>query len=189
LSDHLSTVLQTNSYLVKEILNYIGDKNIYILGDMLDLSDVIINAPVLVRINGNNTWGKCDIWFSDDEHLEYSTYPQKYIIRSPKDGNASLILKNYPSGLENRTLFLGADFWAQMLLETKIEYPLTETVAAYWFLKNTSSNITLLNYNFSNKHTDYATGKVIYLDDKHNPELDKEYLSSQPRISLKRVVL
>jgi len=189
LIDRLSSVTQNNKYLLKEIVEYIDNKNIYIVGEIANLSDVIINAPILVRLNGTHSWGKCDIWFSDDDQLEYFSYPQKYIIRSPKDGDDSSLLKDYPASLKNKTIFMDSSVWGQMVAETKISFPLTETVAAYWFLKHTSSNITLLNYNFSTKHTNYSTNKTIYLDKKYTPELDKEYLSSQDRVTLKRIVI
>lgn len=189
MKDRIDSVLQHNSYLLKEIIEYINNKNIYIVGNIEDLSDVIINAPILVRLNKTCSWGKCDIVFSDDEVVGYSNYPQKYIVRFPKDGNRDLLLKNYPPELEHKTLFCSLEEWSAATKEIGTPFPLTETIAAYWFLKHTSSHITLLNYSFSEKQTDYTTGKVSYLDEKHKPLVDKQYLSSQDRVTLQRVSL
>jgi hypothetical protein len=195
-SNEYSEVLVANSqYLQEKILNYVGNKHIYIIGSSVNLQDVQINAPILVRLNSSRRWGDCDIWFnnqSQDTKFQLDSegsFKDKFIIRANGDRQGSNMLRNYPSDFLSRTFFWHPSEWERMTKEMKIERPLTGTIAAYWFHKYTGNEITLVNYDFYRKVKRHTVRGIPQPAPVHNPEQDHEFLNSLDRISWEKAGL
>jgi len=189
MSTAVDRVINSHDYLLDKILKHIGNKHIYILAPSITLPDVLITAPILVRLNSSRRWGDCNIWFNNQDteeitHLESeSIYKDKFIIRANSDSDGDNLLANYPERLLGRTYFWSPSSWESMIEDIKIEHPLTGTIAAYWFHKYTQNDITLVNYDFYKIHKIHNLTRDIEPGNHQNPEQDKKFLESLPRIT------
>lgn len=184
----LTSLVDSSSFLLSEIVNFIEDRPIVIVGSSKDLSGIEIQYPVVVRLNSSRRWGNCDIWFNNycnglDEHFKSSGLGnEKFIIRGNGDREGSNMVRNYPTEWYEKTLFWNPKEWLEMTQEIKIERPLTGTIAAYWFHKHTNSKITLLNFDFYKTVKVHTVRKIKQPAPVHKPELDEKYLNSLNRL-------
>jgi hypothetical protein len=184
----LETILSRSEHLKSDIISYIGDKPIVIVGSSKDISHLKINYPIVVRLNSSRRWGDCDIWFNNycnglDEHYKSSgSNNEKFIIRGNGDRDGSNMIRNYPEEWYNKTYFWDPKYWKEMTEEINIDRPLTGTIAAYWFLRYTTSKITLLNFDFYKTVKIHTVRKIVQPAPVHKPELDEAYLKNNNRI-------
>jgi len=107
----LISLVDSSSFLLSEIVNFIEDRPIVIVGSSKDLSGIEIQYPVVVRLNSSRRWGNCDIWFNNycnglDEHFKSSGLGnEKFIIRGNGDREGSNMVRNYPTEWYEKTLF------------------------------------------------------------------------------------
>lgn len=185
-------LIAQTSYLKSETLDKIKDKNVYILGTKTDLSDVIINAPYLVRLNESGYWGSCDLWVNNSEIAYYDlsrSYRANTIMRMPVSEDCEEMAINYPKDFVDSTYFISPKEREATIKESGISNPLLCTLVVHWFYRHTQCDIVLLNCSFTNRVTRYPDKGVTYLDDKYHPEKDKEFLSSLPRIKFETINL
>lgn len=191
----LQTHINDSFYLKEKILNFVGTKDIYILASSINLQDVDIKAPLLVRLNSSRRWGNCDIWFnnqSQDPKFQLDSagnYRDKYIIRGNGDREGANMVRNYPEEFMSRTFFWDPAEWKTMTERTGIERPLTGTIAAYWFHVHTGNKITLLNYDFYKTVRRHTVRNIPQPAPVHKPELDERYLRSINSIHWENIVL
>ena len=177
--------------MLDKIISFINDRPILLVGAAIDLDGHDIEFDgVIVRMNTSRRWGNCDLWFlnssiSRSEFLESKNeLEEKYIIRGNGDRQGTLQqTKSYPEEWVGHTYFWDYQCWEDMVEEIKIPRPLTGTIAAYWFLKYTNSELTLLNFDCFEKFKVNPVRKTRVAP-VHSPELDKAYLLSQERIKM-----
>ena len=184
----LSSILDNSSHLHNEIINFVDNRPVLIVGSSKDISHIKIDFPVVVRINSSRRWGDCDIWFNNycnglQEHYNSSgSGEEKYVIRGNGDREGSNMLRNYPPEWHNKTLFWHPAHWETMVEEIEIPRPLTGTIATYWFHKYTNSDIFLLNFDFYRTVKTHTIRGIKQPAPCHNPELDENWIASLDRI-------
>jgi hypothetical protein len=171
----------------KEIVEFINDRDILIVGSAVDLSNTKIEFDgVVVRLNTSRRWGECDIWFlntgTDDRefHKSKNAMNEKYIIRGTGT-NKGFNMKKIPLEWYDHTHFWEVEAWEAMVEEIKIPRPTTGTIATYWFHKYTNSKLFLLNFDFYERYKRNIV-RNLPMAPVHNPQLDKRYIQSLDRI-------
>lgn len=185
-------VIEHSQYIKTEILERVANKHIYILGTKHLLSDVIINAPYLVRLNEAGFWGDCDLWVTNSELGYYDSsrrYKHSKAARMPTGEDPADMLLNYSEEYAHNAYFFSLADRAETVKASGIANPLLCTLTAHWFYRHTKNSITLLNCSFSDRVNRYPEQGVIALDKKYNPKRDEKFLASLPRIELKTVIL
>lgn len=184
--------IEHTRYLKSDLLNRIANKNIYIVGTKDNLSDVIINAPFLVRLNESRYWGDCDLWINNSELTFFDdsdTYKASRIIRMPTSSSFDEMFENYSDSLKNSSYFISPMDRDVTIKASGIEHPMLYTLAAHWFYLNTNNNITLLNCSFSEKINRYYTQRATSIDKKYTPKKDEEFLKSLDRVKIEKITL
>lgn len=185
-------VIEHSQYIKAEILERVADKHIYIVGTKHLLSDVIINAPYLVRLNEAGFWGNCDLWITNSEIGYFDTsrrYKYTKIARMTTSEDPANMLLNYSDEYAYNTYFVSLADREATIKASGITNPLLCTLTAHWFYRHTKNSITLLNCSFSERVNRYPEQGVITLNEKYTPKKDAEFLASLPRIDIKTVVL
>ena len=180
--------------LLNSIVNFINNRDIYIISSGVPLDGVEFDVPVLVRLNSSRRWGDCDIWFnnqSQDPKFQRDSRgsgEERFIIRANGDNEGANMRRNYPEEFLPHTYFWSVHAWKEMTQTMNIARPLTGTIAAYWFHQHTESNIFLINYDFYENNKVHTVRGIPQPAPVHKPWLDKEYLQSLDRIEFKWVI-
>jgi hypothetical protein len=192
MSGSLEFYLEQSMYLKSSILERVGKKHIYILDTRFSLSDVIINAPFLVRLNESAFWGNCDLWVNNSEIGYYdqsSTYKFHKVARMATSADGSDMLPTYPEMYKHSSYFIDPANRLDTINSSSIQNPMLATLVVSWFHKYTNNKITLLNGCFSKRVNCYPKNSTMLLDNKYSPEKDEEFLRSLSRVTLKTFTL
>lgn len=174
--------------LLSEIIDFIDNRDIYIVSSGVPLDGVVIEgAPVLVRLNSSRRWGDCDIWFNNQsqdpkfQHDSQGSGGERFIIRANGDNKGANMRRNFPTEWAH-TYFWPVEDWETMTEEMQVPRPLTGTIAAYWFHKYTTSKLFLINYDFYETNKRHTVRNIPQPAPVHKPWLDKAYLETLDRI-------